>query len=321
MHRSLVALALLALAFPVTARAEDAAVLYDPATVALIDLAIPVESREALAADPGEYVDATFTLEAGELAFGPHPVEVRLKGSTSFRPLGGKAAFKVKFPKEHRLLGLKSLTLNNMVQDPSMVREALGYEILRAAGVAAPHAGYAYVRVNGDGYGLYLNLETYDDVSMERLFDSTQHLYEADVPRVDLAPGGASAFEVEEGDEDDLADLEALIAAANATGGDWSHGIGRHRGPRRDDAHVGRRAVRRPLGRLRRGVAGHLPEQLLPAQRRGRALHDAAVGHGPDVRDRHRVPGQRRAAARCLRRRRVVPAGPARRPCGGRGRR
>jgi hypothetical protein len=111
MHRSLVALALLALAFPVTARAEDAAVLYDPATVALIDLAIPVESREALAADPGEYVDATFTLEAGELALGPHPVEVRLKGSTSFRPLGGKAAFKVKFPKEHRLLGLKSLTL------------------------------------------------------------------------------------------------------------------------------------------------------------------------------------------------------------------
>ena len=48
------------------------------------------------------------------------------------------------------------MTLNNMVQDPSMVHEALGYEVLRAAGIPAAHTGFAYVRVNRKGYGLYL---------------------------------------------------------------------------------------------------------------------------------------------------------------------
>jgi hypothetical protein len=223
--RTVVLLALTALAFPATARADDAAALYDPADVAVVDLSLSGEAIEALAGDPGEYVDATFSLAKGDLAFGPKPVEVRLKGQASFRPLGQKAAFKVKFPKANRLLGLKSMTLNNMVQDPSMVHETLGYEILRAAGVPAARTGFAYVRVNGRGYGLYLDLETYDDISLARLFDTTQHLYEADGYGVDVVPGGAGAYEVDEGDEDDRADLEALIAAVNATGGDWSDGL------------------------------------------------------------------------------------------------
>jgi CotH kinase protein len=103
-----------------------------------------------------------------------------------------------------------------------MIHETLGNEILRAADIPAPRTGLAYVRVNGKRYGLYLELETYDDISMKRLFDSTQHLYEADDYDVDVVPGGASAYEVEEGDEDDLSDLEALIDATDATGGDWS---------------------------------------------------------------------------------------------------
>ena len=72
-----------------------------------------------------------------------------------------KAAFKVKFAKTDLLLGLKNLTLNNMAQDPSMVHEALGYEVLRAAGLPAPRTGFAYVRVNdARATALYLNLET-----------------------------------------------------------------------------------------------------------------------------------------------------------------
>ena len=55
-------------------------------------------------------------------------------------------------------------------------------------------------------------------MSLARLFGTTQHLYEADDPGVDVTPGGAGAYEVDEGDEDDRADLEALIAAANAAG-------------------------------------------------------------------------------------------------------
>jgi hypothetical protein len=212
------------LALAPAARADDAAALYDPATVARIDLGLSPDAIAALADDPSEYVPATFGMQLGDETFAARPAELKLKGHASFRPLGKKAAFKLKFAKKDRFFGLKKLTLNNMVQDPSMVHETLGYEVLRAAGVPAPRTGFAYVRVNGEGYGVYLDLETYDDVSLARLFSTTQHLYEAGAA-VDATPGGAGAYEVDEGDEDDRADLEALIAAANASGGDWSDGM------------------------------------------------------------------------------------------------
>jgi hypothetical protein len=215
----------LALTLPASARADEAAVLYDPAAVARVDLSLSEEAEQALLADPSAYVPGTIQLTVGDRVLGPKATQVKLKGQASFRPLGRKAAFKLKFAKSDRLLGLKKLTLNNMVQDPTMLHEALGYEVLRAAGVPAPRTGYAYVRVNGRGYGLYLNLETYDDVSLARLFASTQHLYEADDHGVDVTPGGAGAYEVDEGDEDDRDDLEALIAATNAEGSDWTAGM------------------------------------------------------------------------------------------------
>jgi hypothetical protein len=131
--------AALTLVAPV-ARADEAASLFDPTTVVEIDLDLPEASRDALASDPGEYVDATFSLTGPDGSYGPLAIGARLKGSASFRPLSGKAAFKLKLGhtvKGQRILGLKTLTLNNMVQDPSMLHEALAYEVFRAAGAPA----------------------------------------------------------------------------------------------------------------------------------------------------------------------------------------
>ena len=155
--------------------------LFDPSSVVEIDLSIPPDSRAALALDPDEYQDGTFSLSAAGGSYGPLDVGVRLKGNTSFRPLTGKAAFKISFPHAvpgQRFLGLKHLTLNNMVQDASMMHERLAYELFRAAGIAAPRTGYAYVRVDGDDYGLYLDVETPDELMLRRWFATTKHLYE-----------------------------------------------------------------------------------------------------------------------------------------------
>ena len=77
----------------------------------------------------------------------------------------------------------------------------------------------------GSNYGVHLNVETYDDVSLlPHWFASTQHLYEADTPGVDVRPDSQDEFEVDEGDPP-LTDLEALIAAANDNAGDWSDGM------------------------------------------------------------------------------------------------
>ncbi len=205
------------------AEADEAALMLDPSTVVEIDLGLPPASMDALAADPGTYVDATFSLKGPNGDYGPLAIGARLKGSASFRPLSGKAAFKLKFAHSvpgQRFLGLKTLTLNNMVQDPSMVHEVLAYEAFRAAGIAAPRTGYAYVRVNGADYGLYLNVETPDKLFLSRWFASTQHLYEGEA--VDIAPGTLERFEVDEGDDSDRADLEGLIAAVSDEADGWS---------------------------------------------------------------------------------------------------
>jgi hypothetical protein len=210
------------------AQADEAAGVYDPGTVNVIELTLPPESVANLEAEPGEYQPGTFAFRETDgtpTGIGPVettlPVKVKLKGKASFQPLTGKAAFKFKFGKTERFRGLKKMTLNNMIEDPSMTHETLSYAAFRAAGVPASRTGFAYLRVNGEAFGVYLNVETLDEVSLERLFGSfdktTQHLYEGEDGH-DVKPGEAGAFEIDEGEETSRADLEALIEAVNSPG-------------------------------------------------------------------------------------------------------
>ena len=65
-------------------------------------------------------------------------------------------------PSEFR--GLRKMTLNNLTYDPSFVREYLAYEVMRAAGHAAPRVSWVQLFVNGEAKGLYSTIETYDRV-------------------------------------------------------------------------------------------------------------------------------------------------------------
>jgi len=201
--------------------------MYQPNTVDVIHLTLPPESIVALESEPDEYVPGTFSLAETEGTPGtekapstPLSVEIRLKGNVkgSFRSLAGKAAFKVKFKKSQKFLGLRKMTLNNMVDDPSQIHETLAYSAFRGAGVPAPRTGYAYLFVNGEDFGLHLNIETVDVVALEKWFgvfhEPPQHLYEGE-DGVDVRPGEALAFEIDEGKEEERADLEALIGAVN----------------------------------------------------------------------------------------------------------
>jgi spore coat protein CotH len=219
------------LALPALAAADEAEPLFDPSAVAEIDFTLPPASLQKLEEEPetDEYQHAEITVKVGGVTHTLADVGFRLKGGHgSFRELTGKAAFKVKFAefvKKQKLLGLKKLTLNNMVQDPSMTHETLTYELFRAMGLPAPRTGYASVRINGTLYGTYLNLETYDDTMLPRFFATTQHLYEADAAGVDVRTGEAGTFEVDEGDDVDISDLETLIEAVNKGEGDWSSNV------------------------------------------------------------------------------------------------
>ncbi|HEX2096066.1 MAG TPA: CotH kinase family protein [Solirubrobacterales bacterium] len=223
----------LSLALPAGSAADDIAWMFDPDAVVEVHLdGLSEAELDALEADPDEYQKGTFELKVDGVTKGAPLVDVGIRrkgGFGSVRPIKtGKSGLKVRFDEfvdDQLFFGIKRLTLNNMFQDESMVHETLTYELFDAVGLPASRTGYAFVTLNGEKYGVMLNLETLDEISLPRWFPTTGHLYEADESQVDVKPGGAGDFEVDEGDEEDLSDLEALIAAANDESGDWSDGM------------------------------------------------------------------------------------------------
>jgi len=191
------------------------------------DLALPPESLQRLAEAPYEYVPGTLRYRDQTLA----AIGVRLKGEASFRDVDDKPAFRLKLDEivpGQRLFGLKRLTLNNDVQDPSSLSQSLVYRLFRAAGMPAPRCNHALVYVNGEYYGVYSNVETEDKVFLERWFSSGDgNLYEEGGS--DLVAGAASVFELETNEaRGNRSDLEGLIAALErATPSDFSETVGR----------------------------------------------------------------------------------------------
>ena len=50
--------------------------------------------------------------------------------------------------------GLDKLSLNNLIQDNTLMKDFLCYQLMGAFGVAAPLCSYASVSVNGEPWGL-----------------------------------------------------------------------------------------------------------------------------------------------------------------------
>jgi hypothetical protein len=210
-------------AVPTDGQKDDPAWLYDPLQMTQIDLEATQGALYQLNANPDEYVDARIMLRHGESAYGPYRVGLKLKGHSTFRKLEGKAAFKIKFGyavSGQRFHGLKALTLNNMVQDSSMIAEATSSLLFAATGVPSARVGYSYVRLNTVEYGLYADVETVDAVMARRFFTGTRHIYKADYAN-DVVPGRTGEFEVEEGSSTDRADLEALATAGAGGDAGW----------------------------------------------------------------------------------------------------
>jgi len=196
-------------------------------------------------------------------------VGVRLKGTTSFQPIGRKAAFKIKFNEYvpgQRFLELESITLNNMLQDRSMVHEWLAYQIFRAAGVAASRTGYAKVWLNDAYYGVYLNLESNDDVFLARNYgDPTGNLYEGN-NGADVTLGAFASFNLDEGEDVDRSDLSELAHAVDELGAEVLYG---------SDARFDRGRVLAYLAA--EAIAGHFDGYR--SGRNFRIYHEPATGN------------------------------------------
>ena len=107
-------------------------------------------------------------------------VGVRSRGlaSRSAEKLGLRIDFN-RYTSRQRFLGLASLVLDNLVTDPSMVRERVSMALFARLGQPAPRESFARVYIN-DGYeGLYTIVEPVDSAFLARAFAETSgYLFE-----------------------------------------------------------------------------------------------------------------------------------------------
>ena len=192
--------------------------VYDPNTIPTFELTVDAAGMAVLAstaeADKKKWVHATFKSGTTVLA----DVGLRRKGSSTFRAIPQKAAFKIKFDKYvagQRFECLKELTLNNMTSDPTFLAERLAYHVFRSAGLPAPKANTAAVSLNGDSYGIYSNVETPNEQFLDRVLGAgASTLYEVQYGS-EWLPGLEDGADVQVGD-DARADLTALYATVQS---------------------------------------------------------------------------------------------------------
>lgn len=193
----------------------------------IIDLAVTLDAAatQSLVNAPSKPVPATLTFTDDRGSTTSYHVDVHIKGQYgSARTLDGKPALKITLSGADRFFGLEHLTLNNMVQDPTMLHEVTGYQVYQAAGVQVPSAGYARVTINGEPYGLYANIETIDLGFLERRFgDNSGVLYEG-AYRMDLRDADVDKFERHEGQDPARAALHEFVRALDGPADDMFYG-------------------------------------------------------------------------------------------------
>jgi spore coat protein CotH len=162
------------------------------------------------------------------------PVGFRLRGNTS--RVSKKKSFNISFKKfisGGKLYGLEKLNLNGEHNDPSIMRAKIMWDIMRKWEIPAPRANHVRVYINGNYYGLYLNVEHIDEeFVMNRFGNKDGNLYKCTYP-ADLVykgndpnlykflSGDTRAYELKINESiDDYTDLANFIDKLNRTAND-----------------------------------------------------------------------------------------------------
>lgn len=109
-------------------------------------------------------------------------VGIRSRGNGSRS--GQKPGLRVdmdRYTSKQRLLGLKSVVLDNVWQDPSFMKEKITMELFRRMGQPASRESFAKLYVNNTFEGLYVLIESVDKDFLQRNFEQNEgFLYEYD---------------------------------------------------------------------------------------------------------------------------------------------
>jgi hypothetical protein len=173
----------------------EAGFVFDDSEVPRIDLKISQSNLQALYADPESNMEyyAMFTFTRGDSTEGPMDVAVRLRGDTIRHKQ--KKSFRISFnsyDSNNNYHGIEKMDLNADVNDPSLLRSKLGWELFRYLGVPGARSNHVLLYINNEFFGVYLNREHMDERFVKSRFDNNDgNLYRGLWP-ADLSYLGSS---------------------------------------------------------------------------------------------------------------------------------
>ncbi|MGI5959502.1 MAG: CotH kinase family protein [Massiliimalia sp.] len=153
-----------------------------------------------------EYSDCSVVIDGESY----HNVGIRAKGNTSLSTVSAygndRYSFKIEFDhydSTKSYYGLDKISLNNIIQDNTYMKDYLSYQMMGYFGVASPLCSYVYITVNGDDWGLYLAVEGVEESFLERNYGSDYgNLYKPDSMSMGGGgPGNGMHFQKEQLEE------------------------------------------------------------------------------------------------------------------------
>lgn len=157
--------------------------LFDQSYVHTIDITMDNWDELIATATTETYMECSITIDGEKY----NNVAIRAKGNTSLSSvatLGStRYSFKVEF--DHYVKGmtyhsLDKLSLNNLIQDATMMKDYLAYTLMNRMGVPTPLCSFVQINVNGEQWGLYLAVEGVEEGFLERNGMSKGELYKPD---------------------------------------------------------------------------------------------------------------------------------------------
>ena len=172
--------------------------LFDTASVHTIDIVMEDWEGFLETAQREEYSLCSLVID-GETY---ENVAIRGKGNTSLTQVeqygNSRYSFKVEFDHYDNALnyyGLDKLSLNNLIQDNTMLKDYLCYQLMGSFGVDAPLCSFVYITVNDEDWGLYLAVEGVEESFLQRNYGSGYgELYKPDSQSMGGGRGNGGAF-------------------------------------------------------------------------------------------------------------------------------
>lgn len=133
-------------------------------------------------------------------------VGIRAKGNTSLSSMAqydnDRYSFKIEFDhyqKKKTYRGLDKLSLNNIIQDATYMKDYWSYTFMNQMSLASPLCSYTEIYVNGEYWGLYLAVEGVEEAFLERNYgEDYGELYKPDSLSFGGGRGNGQAFDMQD---------------------------------------------------------------------------------------------------------------------------